>query len=106
MTARERLAVLRVTYRYGWSKRMDLLCLRLAARMPARLRMWVVVDATNEARRLYPHHAGFAGPDGLEYKHIYDGAMRSRNADRISRDSGTGTGVKRLALVLQHALRR
>lgn len=62
--------------RYEAGKRVDRVCLWLAHRFPARLRMWVVVDSTNEARRLYPDPSGYAGPDGLEYKHIHDGALR------------------------------
>lgn len=62
--------------RYEAGKRVDRAYLWLAARLPARLRMWVVVDSTNEARRLYPDPTGYAGPDGLEYKHIHDGALR------------------------------
>lgn len=38
--------------------------------------MWVVVDATNTARNLYPDPSGYAGPDGLDYRHIHDGALR------------------------------
>jgi hypothetical protein len=54
--------------------------LAVVLRMPGWLRMWVVVDATNEARRLYPDPSGYAGPDGLTFSHIYDGALRRRRA--------------------------
>lgn len=64
--------------RYEFDKRLDKLCLWLATLFPARLRMWVVVDSTNTARRLYPEPDGYAGPDGLGYRHIYDGARRER----------------------------
>lgn len=66
-------------WRYEFDKRLDRVCLKLAMRMPSRLRMWVVVDATNTARELYPDPSGFAGPDGSEYRHIYDGATRVRS---------------------------
>lgn len=64
--------------RYEIDKRVDRLSLTIAHRLPGRLRMWVVVDSTNAARRLYPHHTGYAGPDGLTYKEIYDGALAPR----------------------------
>jgi hypothetical protein len=67
-----------VHVRYEIGKRADRLCLKLACRMPARLRMWVVVDATNTARQLYPLPDGHAGPDGLGYSEIYDGALGYR----------------------------
>lgn len=66
--------------RYEADKRIDRICLAVASRLPSRLRMWVVVDSTNEARRLYPHATGHAGPDGLGYSEIYDGALRERRA--------------------------
>ncbi len=65
--------------KYEIDKRMDRIALWIAHRLPARLRMWVVVSATNEARRLYPHENGYAGPDGLGYKEIYDGALRKHS---------------------------
>lgn len=65
-------------WRYEASKRIERMWLSIARRLPAGLRMWVVVDATNEARRLYPHPTGYAGPDGLTYKEIHDGALRRR----------------------------
>lgn len=65
---------------YELGKRLDRACLWLAHRMPARLRMWVVVDSTNVARGLHPDPTGYAGPDGLEYRHIYDGALRSKQS--------------------------
>lgn len=58
--------------------RADRVCLWVAGRMPGRLRMWVVVDSTNTARRMYPDPSGYAGPDGLTYKHIHDGARRTK----------------------------
>jgi hypothetical protein len=64
--------------RYEANKRVERFCLWLAMHMPARLRMWVVVDSTNTARRLYPHPSGYAGPDGLGYSELYDGALRKR----------------------------
>ncbi len=64
--------------RYEIDKRVDRLSLAIAYRLPGRLRMWVVVDSTNEARRLYPHPTGYAGPDGLTYKEIHDGALRRK----------------------------
>lgn len=63
--------------RYEAGKRLDRLCLAVACRAPARLRTWFVVDATNEARTLYPDPTGYAGPDGLGYCEIYDGARRT-----------------------------
>jgi hypothetical protein len=64
--------------RYEVHKRVERACLWLACRMPAQLRLWVVVDSTNVARRLYPDPSGYAGPDGLEYRHIHDGALREK----------------------------
>jgi len=64
--------------RYEAGKRIERLWLLIAMHMPVALRMWVVVDATNTARRLYPHPTGYAGPDGLGYAEIYDGACRER----------------------------
>lgn len=64
--------------RYEAAKRVDRMALAIAVRMPGRLRMWVVVDSTNDARLLHPHPTGYAGPDGLGYKEIYDGALRTR----------------------------
>lgn len=65
---------------YEAGKRLDRLCLNVAHRAPARLRLWFVVDSTNAARVLYPDPSGYAGPDGLGYTEIYDGARRT--ADR------------------------
>jgi hypothetical protein len=62
--------------RYEAHKRVERLCLAIAVRLPPEIRKWVVVDATNEARRLYPDPSGYAGPDGLTYREIYDGAVR------------------------------
>jgi hypothetical protein len=64
--------------RYEVGKRIERLCLAVATRMPGELRKWVVVDATNVARRMYPDPTGYAGPDGLEYRHIHDGAQRRK----------------------------
>lgn len=64
--------------RYEIDKSIDRLCQNVAYNMPRRLRMWVVVDSTNEARRLYPEVDGYIGPDGLGFKEIYHGALRSK----------------------------
>lgn len=69
-------------WRYSLDKRLDRLALWLAVHMPARLRIWVVVDSTNAARRMYPDPSGYAGPDGLGYEHIHDGALRRRYDSR------------------------
>lgn len=66
-------------WKYEADKRLDRLCLWLVDKMPGRLRMWTVVDSTNVARRMYPHPTGYAGPDGLEFKQIYDGARREKS---------------------------
>ncbi len=63
-------------WKYEIGKRKERFWMALAYRLPAQLRKWVVVHATNEARRLYPHSTGYAGPDGLGYNEIYDGALR------------------------------
>ena len=63
--------------RYEIGKRVDRFCLWLAYHMPGKLRMWVVVDCTNTARLLHPDPTGYAGPDGLGYREIYDGALRA-----------------------------
>jgi hypothetical protein len=63
--------------RYGADKRLDRLALNVARRLPGRLRMWVVVDSANTSIfELHPRPDGYAGPDGLTYAHIYDGARR------------------------------
>jgi hypothetical protein len=86
-----RLARLR-DWRYEIDRAKDLACLRLAHRAPGRLRMWFVVAATTTARQLYPHPSGYAGPDGLTYEHLHDGALRralpSRPAAELP-DAGT-----------------
>lgn len=69
--------------RYEIYKRVEKMLIGIAKRMPKQLRMWVVVDATNTARQLYPHSTGYAGPDGLGYQEIYDGALR-RKTPRVS----------------------
>lgn len=63
-------------WRYEASKWLDEICLAVACRLPGRIRMWVVVNATNIARELYPDPTGYIGPEGLGYEHIYDGALR------------------------------
>jgi hypothetical protein len=74
-----------VKFRYDWryevDKFLDEISLAIACRLPGRVRMWVVVNSTNVARDLYPDPTGYAGPDGLEYKHIYDGALRRKVSD-------------------------
>lgn len=67
-----------VHVRYEIGKRIERLCLWIACRLPAQIRLWVVVDSTNVARQLYPDPTGYAGPDGLTYKEIHDGALRKR----------------------------
>lgn len=62
--------------RHEMRRRVERVCHWIARHMPALLRTWVVVDATNTARLLYPDPTGYAGPDGLDYTHIYDGARR------------------------------
>jgi hypothetical protein len=66
--------------RYEINRRIERALLAVACRLPSALRMWVVVDATNTARNLYPDATGYAGPDGLGYSEIYDGALRRRRA--------------------------
>lgn len=66
--------------RHDIDRKADRAYLWLAVRLPRRLRMWVVVDSTNSARELHPDPTGYAGPDGLGYKHIYEGALRVRRA--------------------------
>jgi hypothetical protein len=51
----------RHNWRYEIAKRLDKFYLAVAILMPRRLRMWVVVDSTNTARRLYPDPTGYAG---------------------------------------------
>jgi hypothetical protein len=70
-----------VHLRYEAHKRVERLCLWIAHRLPGQLRMWVVVDSTNVARRLYPDPSGYAGPDGLGYAEIHDGALRARRRE-------------------------
>lgn len=67
-----------VHLKYEVGRKLDHALLWLAGHMPGRLRLWVVVCATNDARRLYPDPTGYAGPDGLGYKEIYDGARRMK----------------------------
>ena len=63
--------------RYEIGKRLDDVFRRLARRLPARLRVWVVVDSANTAIfDLHPRADGYAGPDGLTFSEIYDGAQR------------------------------
>lgn len=62
---------------YEITKTADSLLLKLATKLPGRLRMWVVVDSANESIfNIHPRKDGYAGPDGLDYKQIYDGALR------------------------------
>lgn len=61
--------------KYEFDKRIERGWMNLANHLPRQLRLWVVVHATNEARRIYPHPSGYAGPDGLGYKEIHDGAL-------------------------------
>lgn len=80
----ERLRSRLMWWRHDLDRWLDMRALDLARVLPKRLRMWVVVDSTNEARRLYPHASGYAGPDGLTYAHIHDGARRERPSwDRV-----------------------
>jgi hypothetical protein len=55
------------------------LCMWIARHLPRQVRMWVVVDSANVSiLRLHPRPDGYAGPDGLTFKEMYDGAMRER----------------------------
>lgn len=65
-------------WKYEVHKRVERFWLWVAHRAPAQLRLWIVVDSTCVARDLYPHSTGYAGPDGLTYKEIHDGALRKR----------------------------
>lgn len=59
------------------TRRGDMALLSLARVLPGRLRTWVVVDSANVSIfQLHPRPDGYAGPDGLTYSHIYDGALR------------------------------
>lgn len=62
--------------KYEISKRFDQVLLKIATKLPGRLRMWVVVDSANTSIRLHPRVDGYAGPDGLNFNQIYDGAER------------------------------
>lgn len=63
--------------RYEADKRLDRFALWIAHRMPGRLRKWVVVSSANESIfNLHPRPDGYAGPDGLTFSEIYDGAVR------------------------------
>jgi hypothetical protein len=72
-------------WRYEARKRLERVCMWIAHRMPGELRKWVVVDATNTARLMYPDPTGYAGPDGLDYPHILDGAERKPSPGRAAR---------------------
>lgn len=72
----------RLDWRYRLLRRREKFALWLACRMPGWLRVGVVVDATNTARRLYPDATGYAGPDDLGYPEIHDGALRRRSDGR------------------------
>lgn len=63
---------------YEINKRKERFYLWLATKMSGDLRKWVVVDSTNTARDLYPDEDGYAGPDGLGFQEIYDGAIRQK----------------------------
>ena len=84
------------THRHNWRyeavKRIERAWLWLAMRAPVGLRTWIVVDATNTARRLYPDPTGYAGPDGLTYREIYDGALRERTGSREPSSSPASGG--------------
>lgn len=71
--------------RYEMRRRVERACLWIAHRMPGELRMWVVVDSTNTARQMYPDPTGYAGPDGLDFCHIHDGALRTATPNRQAR---------------------
>lgn len=63
--------------RYEADKRLDRIARWAAHRMPGRLRKWVVVSSANEAVfNVHPRPDGYAGPDGLTFDQIYDGALR------------------------------
>lgn len=65
--------------KYEFNKRLDRLYLMIATKLPGRLRMWVVVDSANTSIfNLHPRADGYAGPDGLDFNQIYDGALRRR----------------------------
>jgi hypothetical protein len=65
------------TIKYEVNKRVDNMLLKIARHMPARLRMWVVVDSANTSIfHIHPREDGYAGPDGLTFREIYDGALR------------------------------
>ncbi len=75
--------------KYEIGKRADRALLHIAHIMPGRLRMWVVVSSANESIfNLHPREDGYAGPDGLTFSHIYDGAVRKRTPN-----GHTETGV-------------
>ena len=75
--------------RYEAGKRVDRLYLKLARHMPGKLRMWVVVDAANTAIfDIHPRPDGYAGPDGLTFSEICDGAIRDSTAASITKEAG------------------
>jgi hypothetical protein len=66
--------------RYEINKRVERFLLTVAMRMPGKLRMWVVVDSANYSIfNLHPRPNGYAGPDGLTFEQIYDGALREKS---------------------------
>jgi hypothetical protein len=65
--------------RYEIGKRVERFWMWVARHMPRELRMWVVVDSANYSIfNLHPRPDGYAGPDGLDYQQIYDGARREK----------------------------
>jgi len=59
-----------------WPERLTA---RVAGWLPARLRQHVVVYAAvnaSDPRRGGPDRGGYAGPDGLTYKDLWEGAAR------------------------------
>jgi len=57
------------------------LCLWIARHLPRQVRLWVVVDSANESIfNVHPRPDGYAGPDGLTFAEIYDGAIRAKRA--------------------------
>ncbi len=70
------LCLFNIKYEIG--RQFDFALFRVATKLPGRLRMWVVIDSANESIfKLHPRPDGYAGPDGLDFKQIYDGALRT-----------------------------
>lgn len=74
MTLRTRASIARSDVQ----RRVDDAASAIARRLPRRLRAAVVTDACIVARDLYPDPDGYAGPDGLGYAELWDGANRRR----------------------------